>query len=168
MPSKKPARRSLNRVQPYDAMLHGVVELLESARRSAARSVNAVMTATYWLIGERIVEEEQHGAERADYGDELVSRLSADLTARFGRGFSRSNLFQMKAFYLAYGELGAAGARSPSPRGQKKVQTLSGQSGRGRSLAERVARFPLPWSHYVRQHDIEQEPVEAMCSLLNL
>jgi hypothetical protein len=62
MPSKKPTRRSLNRVQPYDAMLHGVVELLESARRTAARSVNAVMTATYWLIGERIVEEEQQGA----------------------------------------------------------------------------------------------------------
>ena len=156
MPSKKPTRRSLNRVQPYDAMLHGVVELLESARRSAARSVNAVMTATYWLIGERIVEEEQHGAERADYGDELVSRLSADLTARFGRGFSRSNLFQMKAFYLAYGELGAAGARSPSPRGQKKVQTLSGQSGRGRSLAERALRFPLPWSHYVRLLAVKQ------------
>lgn len=137
-------------------MLHGVVELLESARRTAARSVNAVMTATYWLIGQRIVEGEQQGAERADYGDELISRLSADLTARFGRGFSRSNLFQMKAFYLAYGELGAVGARSSSPRERKKVQTLSGQSGRGRSLAERAARFPLPWSHYVRLLAVKQ------------
>lgn len=150
MSSKKPIRRTPSTAQPYDVMLHGVVELLESARRSAARSVNAVMTATYWLIGQRIVEEEQQGAERADYGDELVSRLSADLSARFGRGFSRSNLFQMRAFYLAYGEQGVAGSLCSSPSEQKKVQTLSGQSGPARSIAELSASLPLPWSHYVR------------------
>lgn len=112
----------------YDAVLTGLVGLLEQARRQAARSVNAVMTATYWEIGRRLVEVEQGGQDKADYGQQIVDRLSHDLTARFGRGFGRSNLFQMRAFYLAYSE---------------KVQTVSGQ-------LDEAARFPLPWSHYVK------------------
>jgi hypothetical protein len=68
--------------------IHGdIVALLEAARRAAARSVNAVMTATYWEIGQRIVEFEQGGQDRAAYGEALLARLSADLSARFGRGF---------------------------------------------------------------------------------
>lgn len=56
------------------------------------------MTITYWQIGRRIVEQEQEGADRATYGEELVARLAKDLSARFGRGFSRSNVFQMRQF----------------------------------------------------------------------
>ena len=82
----------------YDHILSGMVDLLERARHAAARSVNAVMTATYWEIGRRIVESEQRGKKRAEYGEELMMRLSRDLTARFGRGFKHSNLFQMRAF----------------------------------------------------------------------
>lgn len=115
----------------YDSILSSVVELLEHSRRLAARSVNALMTATYWEIGRRIIEVEQQGEKRAEYyGREIVDRLAIDLTTRFGRGFKRSNLFQMRAFYLTY---------------QKIVQTLSGQS----TLTETAKRFPLPWSHYV-------------------
>lgn len=130
-------------------MLARVVETLEAARRAAARSVNAVMTTAYWLVGQRIVEEEQHGSARADYGQELVKRLSSDLTARFGRGFGRSNLFQMKAFFLAYGELPETAPPS-SRREQQIVQPVAGLSGRARIFGELSARFPLPWSHYVR------------------
>ena len=72
----------------YDGLLAEVVVLLETARRTAARAVNAVMTATYWEIGRRIVEVEQRGSPHAEYGDVLIKRLAADLTARFGRGFS--------------------------------------------------------------------------------
>lgn len=129
-------------------MLVSVVELLESARRTAARSVNALMTTTYWLIGQRIVEQEQAGAARADYGKELIDRLSLDLTARFGRGFGRSNLFQMKAFYLAYSQARQLSASALPDR--QIVQTLSGLSERTRDVGELSARFPLPWSHYVR------------------
>jgi hypothetical protein len=89
-------------VGQYEAVLGGVVKLLESARHSAARTVNAFMTATYWEIGRRIVEFEQEGKEQAGYGAVLVSRLAADLTARFGRGFGKSNLYQMRSFYIAY------------------------------------------------------------------
>jgi DUF1016 N-terminal domain len=64
----------------YTTILSDLAELLETARRSAARSVNAIMTATYWAVGRRIVEEEQRGHRRADYGEGLVVRLAKDLT----------------------------------------------------------------------------------------
>lgn len=71
----------------YSGLLGEVVSLLEAARRTSARAVNAVMTATYWEIGHRIVEIEQRGSAQAEYGDELIKRLAGDLTTRFGRGF---------------------------------------------------------------------------------
>lgn len=118
---------------PYQRILREVVSLLEQARRTSARAVNTVITTTYWEIGRTIVEYEQRGGKRAEhYGKEVVDRLSVDLTAWFGRGFGRSNLFQMRAFYLAF---------------PKKVQTVSELSG--------AARFPLPWSHYVRLLSLE-------------
>ncbi|MBI3464915.1 MAG: hypothetical protein HY000_17940 [Planctomycetes bacterium] len=83
-------------------ILGDFVELLEAARRTSARAVNAVMTTTYWEIGRRIVEIEMRGQGRADYGKQLISRLAVDLTARFGRGFGRASLYQMRGFYLAY------------------------------------------------------------------
>ena len=75
----------------YAAILAGVTALLEAARHVAARAVNSLMTATYWEIGRRIVEEEQRGRARAAYGERLIERLAEDLTARFGRGFSKVN-----------------------------------------------------------------------------
>lgn len=150
MPPKKPARQSKTPVRlDYDTLLASVVELLEAARRTAARSVNAVMTTTYWFVGQRIVEHEQGGAVKADYGKVLIERLSVDLTARFGRGFGRSNVFQMRAFYLVYRDL-ADMPPATSGRHLPKVQTASGQSEPARPLEERSVRFPLPWSHYVR------------------
>ena len=111
----------------------GIVGLLEEARSTAARSVNALMTATYWEIGRRIVAGEQGGEDRAEYGEALVRRLAVDLSSRFGRGFGYRNLAQMKAFYLAW------------PPGAI-VQTVSAQF----DLASLASRFPLPWSAYVR------------------
>jgi hypothetical protein len=72
----------------YGDIHAGIVALLEDARRATARSVTAVMTASYWEIGRRIVEAEQGGQERAGYGERLIQRLADDLTARFGRGCS--------------------------------------------------------------------------------
>lgn len=86
----------------YDVVLRDIVGLLENARHAAARSVNSVMTATYWMIGRCIVESEQGGRARAGYGEKLVASLSRDLTARFGRGFGRVNLAQMKRFHLSW------------------------------------------------------------------
>jgi len=99
----------------YGDIHTGIVELLDAARQAAARSVNALMTASYWEIGRRIVEFEQGGTERAEYGEGLLKRLSADLTTRFGRGFPERNLEQMRLFYL----------------GWPISQTVSGESIRG-------------------------------------
>jgi predicted nuclease of restriction endonuclease-like (RecB) superfamily len=120
----------------YEEVLVELATLLETARRSAARSVSAVMTATYWQIGRRRVEVEQEGQNKAEYGERLVERLALDLTTRFGRGFGRSNLFQMRAFYLIYAQ---------------KVQILSGQ------LEAPHLVFPLPWSHYVRLFSVRTD-----------
>jgi len=86
----------------YGQLLADISGLLEQARRTAARSVNAVLTAAYWQIGRRIVEHEQGGKQRAGYGEELLIRLSEDLTAMHGRGFSRPRLQRMRLFYLGW------------------------------------------------------------------
>jgi DUF1016 N-terminal domain len=119
------------------------------ARHAAVRSTNAVMAATYWAIGRRIVEHEQHGAERAGYGEELIVRLSSDLRSRFGRGFGRANLFQMRSFYLAYRNILQTPSGESAP-GFRKIQTVSGQSADDNPVVSIAACFPLPWSHYAR------------------
>jgi predicted nuclease of restriction endonuclease-like (RecB) superfamily len=122
-------------VDTYATVLSGVVELMDAARRAAARSVNAVMTATYWEIGRRIVELEQRGESRAEYGKQIIERLAKDLSDRFGRGFQKSNLSQMRAFYITYPNIEQS--LSPETISPEIFQTLSG-------------KFPLPWSHYVK------------------
>jgi predicted nuclease of restriction endonuclease-like (RecB) superfamily len=157
----------------YDSVLADMVGLLESARLASARAVNAIMTATYWEIGRRIVEYEQGGKGRAAYGEELLKRLSADLTRRFGRGFSRQNLQQMRQFYLAYpsdricqtvsGEFTicqtASGVSVDGPvPGAGIRQKASAESALPRKAGLRriAACFPLPWSHYVRLLSVEK------------
>lgn len=156
--------RDARRIFPWPSNQASISELLEESRRTTARTINRILTATYWEIGRRIVEFEQGGEARAEYGTELLKRLSADLTARFRRGFSRVNLQQMRLFALGReicqtpsdkfearvrlpeGLLESAKVESPMPRARSPmVQTPSAQ------FAERLfAAFPLAWSHYVR------------------
>ena len=131
------------RVEPdYEAVLTDVVGLVEAARHASARAVNSLITATYWSIGRRIVEQEQHGKARADYGAALVERLATDLTARFGRGFGRRNLFQMRAFFLAYREIvQTASAHFGAPwrlKNADRACTFHRSSRRGPSFAATV------------------------------
>ena len=86
----------------YATFAAGIRDLLDAARRASARAVNRLMTATYWEIGRRIVEQEQGGRSNAGYGEELLKRLSADLAGRFGRGFSVQNLEYMRLFYRTH------------------------------------------------------------------
>lgn len=78
--------------------------LLTTARTKAYRTVNSIMVETYWLIGQRIVEEEQKGSNRAEYGDYLIVNLSKYLTDTFGKGFSEANLWNIRKFYLTFPE----------------------------------------------------------------
>jgi predicted nuclease of restriction endonuclease-like (RecB) superfamily len=140
----------------YAGIHGGIVELLDTARQAAARSVNALMTASYWEVGRRIVEAEQQGKRRAGYGEQLIERLSADLTAQFGRGFGVNNLENMRRFFLAYprseisqtvsGKLGGGPVSENS-------QTVSGNL----SLVELAQVFTLPWSAYVRLLSVKDD-----------
>lgn len=111
----------------YSDIHTDIVQLLENARRAVARSVNALMTASYWEIGRRIVEFEQGGEDRAAYGEALIQRLALDLSHRFGRGFSYRNLSQMRAFYLAWPLEPIC--QTTSGISSQITQTLSAQSG---------------------------------------
>ena len=93
------------------APLYGRVrEILEAARAGVVRTVNTTQVVANWLIGREIVEEEQQGRHRAEYGLQLVTQLSEQLTTAYGRGWSAQNLFYMKQFYLSYpGLLPASG-----------------------------------------------------------
>ncbi|AOV02317.1 MULTISPECIES: PDDEXK nuclease domain-containing protein [Pseudomonadota] len=133
----------------YAGIHGGIVELLDAAHQAAARSVNALMTASYWEIGRRIVEAEQQGKRRAGYGEQLMERLSTDLTAQFGRGFGVNNLENMRRFFLAYpvSEISQTlSGKLDNELPDEKSQTVSGKL----SLAELAQVFTLPWSAYVR------------------
>ena len=105
-----------------------IVELLKSARSSVIQNVNKTMVITYYEIGRMIVEKEQQGDDKAEYGKGLIKELSKKLTDKFGKGFSTTNIKQMRSFYLAY------------PKGQ----TVSDD-------------FNLSWSHYLKLMRIDDE-----------
>src|SRR6266581_1587310 len=172
--SKKTVSKPLS--EEYDGLIGGIAELLEASRRIAARTVNALMTATYWEIGQRIVEFEQRGKKRAEYGEELLQRLAQDLSAKFGRGFSYPNVNKFRQFYLAFppanilstasiestqsivstASIELAGRKSPtsSSKSQPKNYATASRNSepliRNFALSDLAAAFPLPWSHYVR------------------
>lgn len=134
----------------YESVLADLVTLIDVGRSAALRSVNAIMTATYWAIGRRIVKDEQRGATRAGYGEALIARLSDDLRSRFGRGFGRNNLALMRAFYLSRRAIvRTASGTSAGLLEPRKFRTASGKFGLD-ELAALAQCFPLPWSHYVR------------------
>src|SRR5271165_3876724 len=128
------------------------------------------MTAAYWAVGRRIVEFEQGGAERAQYGARLLERLSADLTNRFGRGFGVINLRQMRRFYSTWPPARIRQTLSVEFSQEDPditAQTASAQSvgdltekgltlPRTYSLRELAAAFPRPWSVYVQLLKVEK------------
>ena len=118
-----------------------ISNLLKEARKSIVSNINTTMTKTYFLIGKRIVEEEQNGNERATYGKNLIKNLSKKLTNEFGKGFSERNIEQMRKFYKTY----------------SIPQTLS-------------AEFKLSWSHYLilmRMGNIEERNFYEIESIQN-
>ncbi|MFS8931320.1 PDDEXK nuclease domain-containing protein [Cupriavidus taiwanensis] len=151
----------------YGSMHGRIVSLLEAARRAAARSVNVLMTATYWEIGRRIVEFEQGGQDRAGYGQALLKRLSADLSGRFGRGFSERNLEQMRLFYQAWpidhisqtpsAKLPTARISQTSSAIRTGEELSSALSRDSVDLSDLARAFPLPWSAYVRLLSVRNE-----------
>ena len=169
---KKPATKT--KPIAYPKLLTGIGTLLEESRRSIVRAANCFMTATYWEVGRRIVEFEQGGKRRAEYGDELLERLSRDLTERHGRGFGVVNLSHMKKFYLCWpvakilqtlSEKSSPGTELAIPQtaSAKSMIPISATLSRNLpddtlSLLRTLAgRFPIPWSHYVKLLTVKDE-----------
>ena len=86
----------------HDDVFNSIKTLMDKARNEVAREVNNILVQTYWEIGRIIVEDEQGHSERAEYGKELINDLSRQLTKEYGKGFSKSNLFNMRNLYLSY------------------------------------------------------------------
>ena len=156
-------RTSLSHDASYRAVCGDVSKIIDAARESAARSVNAAMTAAYWLIGRRIVEFEQSGEDRAEYGAALIERLAEDLTVQFGRGFSRQNVQNMRLFYLSYQPeriLQTVSGKLALPPRQQIRQTPSGNFETPSvdvGFDDLLTAFPLPWSAYVRLLSVRSE-----------
>lgn len=106
----------------YQNLIFEIGEILSQGRKLAFQKVNSVLTATYWQIGKQIVEFQQGGKRRAEYGEEIIKQLSTDLTKQFGKGFSVDNLENMRRLYLSY----------------QISETASRKS------------FKLSWSHYLK------------------
>ncbi len=131
----------------YGQLASGIETLLKEARRQAAKSVNAVLTATYWEIGRRIVDFEQGGRGRAEYGEAVIKRLSKDLTKRFGRGFGLSQVKMMRQFYLTYPKPDIGQSQTGQFKRQQKSRSVPGRS-RRIDFAVVVKSFPLSFTHY--------------------
>lgn len=112
--------------------------ILNMARQLVVQTVNHTMVYSYFEIGRAIVEGRQHGGERASYGKSVLKRVSAELTARFGRGFSVDNLERMRKFYLTYSDrISATPLRKLGKKGDLPMD------------------FPLSWSHYLKLMQID-------------
>jgi len=132
--------------QSYSHLLKGIKKVLDKGREDVFYTVNDILIKTYWEIGRQIVEYEQEGRKRAEYGETLLKKLSTDLKSRYGHGFSISNLQYMRLLY-------------------QKYQTLSGESEKHGS---HIPSGRLSWSHYVEllviDDDMERSFYEKQCT----
>ena len=119
-------------------LVNRIAELIDEARRRTVAAVNTAMVYTYYEIGRMIVEDEQQGEKRADYGTAMLKNVAKKLTAKFGKGFSYTNLEQMRKFYKVYSQI---------------PQTLSEELQVSDNKV--YPKFDLSWSHYLKLMRIE-------------
>jgi predicted nuclease of restriction endonuclease-like (RecB) superfamily len=122
-------------------IINDISHILRQAQANAYRSINQAMVQAYWLVGKRIVDEEQQGEAKAAYGKGVIKSLSAALQAEFGKGFSERNIENMRAFYLQY----------PIP------QTVSAEL--------QTPDFQLSWSHYQMLLRVENKEERAFYAI---
>lgn len=125
--------------KPSNTKLYSqIVDLLQSARNKVVHTVNQTMVLTYFEIGRMLVEEEQGGKERAEYGKELLKGLSKVLTQEFGKGFSVKNLERMRTFYQIYGKSSTLLSKSENQVAETTFKDF------------KQNEFVLSWSHYLK------------------
>lgn len=128
---------------------HQIVSLLQEARLQVVRNVNHTMVYTYFNIGKMIVEEEQNGKERAEYGKQLLKGLSQRLTEEFGKGFSVDSLEKMRLFFLTYSKSSTLSTNSDSEQISETLSRISEVNEKSQTIFEtKNPSFVLTWSHY--------------------
>lgn len=161
-------------ITKYNVLISSIESLLKDSRSKVVREVNQTIVITYWHIGRYIIEFEQGGKERAEYGTELLKRLSKDLTKSFGKGYSWRNLYNMTQFYTLFPILQSVIAKSSISKGQSPItksdknnlptitpefnnsikQSLSAKSP---SLKLQSVFAKLTWTHFVRLLSVKNE-----------
>ena len=153
-----------------DALFDRVAGILDAARSHVSRTVDTTMVQAYWLIGREIVEVEQGGEARAEYGEAVVKRLSVRLTERYGRGYSYPSVKRMKQFYLTY----VQGSTLPEARSQRTLPNAATTTGEKGSAplslfddlkigSAMLSLFPSPlgWTHYIILMKVKDEGARA-------
>ncbi len=141
-------------------LVNDLRSIVSKARSKAFAAVNYSLVERNWRIGQRIVEEEQNGASRAEYGKHVIEVASAALTKEFGKGFSETNIMNFKKFYLKFKELTIPQTLSEEFKKQKH-QTLSDESSllpqKGQTQPAQFELRLLSWSHYERLIRVEDK-----------
>lgn len=141
-------------------LVNGLRSIVSKARSKAFAAVNYSLVERNWRIGQRIVEQEQNGASRAEYGKHVIEVASAALTEEFGKGFSETNIMNFKKFYLKFKELTIPQTLSEEFKKQKQ-QTLSDELSshfqKGQTPPAQFELRLLPWSHYERLIRVEDK-----------
>lgn len=167
--NKRPAKQKISKAANYNGLLKEISSLISEARSYTVKSVNSILTATYWHIGRMIIEHEQGGKHRAEYGKRVIEKLSADLTHKFGRGFTQRNIWNMRQFYLYWPALFDLKRHSLSAESSiepilhslsaelktKKLPRLSAESSKLEIL--RTVSAKLSWTHYRRLLAVEDK-----------
>jgi len=131
-----------NELEKLDSLYAGIRNVLEKARSTACQAVNLAMVQAYWQIGYLIVEHEQEGKKRAEYGKAVLEEVSQRLTSEFGRGFDVTNLRKMRQFYLMFSKRDAAGLKSGTTK--RDAMRLESES----YMKASAVRTELSWTHY--------------------
>jgi hypothetical protein len=156
------------RPKSYSNLFDRIANVLVEARTKAVREINKAQVLAYWEIGREIVDFEQKGKARAEYGEELIKRLSEDMTEKFGKGFSEMNLRNMRRFYLEFPiqiqqTLSVKSQKFETPPEKSEIlsrkstipQTASGKFQISRMLSDEFEPM-LSWSHYCELLKVEE------------
>ncbi len=162
--AKEVAKMSENMTEPEKNFISDIKNIAGEARRQAYRAADHMMVVRNWLIGWRIVEQEQHGKERAEYGKRVIALASESLTKEYGRGYSQTNVKSWRKFYLNFKGLQIGQAMLAQFKveqlsiGHMPVDTSSEEKGQATLAESSVPFYPnLSWLHYERLMRVEDE-----------
>lgn len=145
--------------KPTPSFIEDIKELVAQGRRQAYAAVNQAMVSTYWQIGKRIVEEEQQGQTRAEYGKQLLKELSAALTEEFGKGFSVQNLYSFRQFFLTFPEIFSTPWRILTWSHYKRIMHVVNEDARNWYLKEASEQM---WSYATLNRNIATQYYERL------